>query len=112
MQVHKTNEDYLSDMVFSRAYGKEVMYTSEGMMARPGVASNPQPSSPKARIPDGKVSMIGEVKASIPTAYAVPSVAKADLGYDTKPLTTSVQDAAGVAQSRLAAYINKVKRGR
>ena len=112
MRVHKTNEDYMSDMVFSGAYGKQYMYTPEGMVARPGVARNPEPSSPRAKIPDGKVQMMGEVKADIPTAYAISTVTKADLGYDTKPLPQSVQDSAAIAQSRLKAYINKVKTGR
>ena len=102
----------MSDMVFSGAYGKEYMYTPEGMTARPGVARNPEPSSPKAKIPDGKVANKAQITADIPTAYAVSSVAKADLGYDTKPLTENVKDAAAVAQARLAAYVNKVKTGR
>ena len=112
MRVHKTNEDYMSDMVFSGAYGKQYMYTPEGMVARPGVAKNPKPGKTQARIPDGDIGKKPILKAEIPTAYAVSTVAKADLGYDTKPLTDPVKNAAAVAQSRLKAYIKKVKTGR
>ena len=112
MNVHRTNEDYLSDMVFSSAYGPEYMYTPNGMAMRKGYAANPQPSSPRAKIPTGQVGTVGKVTADIPTAYAVNTVKRADLGFNQKPVSKSVKDAASVAQSRLQAYVKKVRTGR
>jgi len=112
----KSVDDLWSDRVFRMAYGDDIGYDSStsGASARYGVGNIEKgPSIPRAKVPDGQISMISTPVQSIPAAFATESVLPSHVATK-KPESYAKAEvsAAKKAQARLKSYINKVKTGR
>lgn len=113
--MYKSLDDMWTDRVYRRAYGEDIGYDSEKGVpsVRVGVGKiEDGPSSPRASIPNGKVSNVTGPIQSIPAAFATETVFPARL-QAKKPEDYSLSEvkSAMKAQSRLKEYLNKVNTG-
>ena len=113
--MYKSLDDRWTDRVYRKAYGEDVGYDSEKGVpsVRVGVGKIENgPSSPRAKIPNGRVSDISGPIQSIPAAYATETVMPARLQSTAREdFGRAEQRSALRAQSLLKDYLNKVNTG-
>jgi len=113
--MYKSLDDRWTDRVYRQAYGEDVGYDSEKGVptVRVGVGKIENgPSSPRAKIPTGKVSDVSGPLQSIPAAFATETVMPARLQSKTADdYAVAEQKSALRAQSHLKDYLNKVNTG-
>ena len=113
--MQRSLDDLWTDRLYRQAYGNDIGFDSaKGTPTlREGVGKIENgPSSPRAKIPNGKVSPTTGPIQAIPAAYATETVLPARLvskkpeDYDKAELTAAIK-----AQSTLKDYLNKVNMG-
>ena len=104
-----------TDRVYRQAYGEDIGYDGKvgGPAVRVGVGKIENgPSSPRAKIPTGKVSSTSGPIQSIPAAFATETVMPAQLqSKTTDDYGVAEQKSALRAQLQLKNYLNKVNTG-
>ena len=109
MQVSRAYADAIAADAFADAYGMEYAYTSDGMVARKGVASNPSVSKVRAKIRSGTATSATDAVANDPAAFSISSVKPSAVRID---LNNSRFAKSARALAKVRAYAKRVREGR